>query len=158
LAREEHLIWLLNAVTAYIYCASPDFSDDDYLKFMDRNPVHVGPAVTKEIGESAIITLLEYHMNNDSVFDVSEHMELYQALLETAAAMSVVPALVPYLVRPQNNNSKSIAKDLVLRFSNTMSSYPNIFKGQMGSPDFRLVDFIAKTERYSEVCIACFLP
>ncbi|VDK65181.1 unnamed protein product [Anisakis simplex] len=151
MAREEHLIWLLNAVTAYIYCASPDFSDDDYLKFMDRNPVHVGPAVTKEIGESAIITLLEYHMNNDSVFDVSEHMELYQALLETAAAMSVVPALVPYLVRPQNNNSKSIAKDLVLRFSNTMSSYPNIFKGQMGSPDFRLVDFIAKTERYSEV-------
>lgn len=78
LAREEHLIWLLNAMTAYIYCASPDFTDDDYLRFMERNPVHVGPPVVKEIGESAIIALLEYHLNNDSVFDVSEHMELYQ--------------------------------------------------------------------------------
>ncbi|KHN74762.1 putative ubiquitin-conjugating enzyme protein 17 [Toxocara canis] len=154
LAREEHLIWLLNAVTAYIYCASPDFSDDDYLHFMERSPVHVGPPVVKEIGESAIIALLEYHLNNDSVFDVSEHMELYQALLETAAAMSVVPALVPYLVRPQHRESKSIAKDLVLRFSSTMSSYPNVFKGQMGSPDFRLIDFITKTERYSEVLIS----
>ena len=28
LAREEHLIWLLSAITAYIYCVAPDFSDD----------------------------------------------------------------------------------------------------------------------------------
>uniref|UniRef100_A0A183DKW5 Pecanex-like protein n=1 Tax=Gongylonema pulchrum TaxID=637853 RepID=A0A183DKW5_9BILA len=72
------LIWLLNAVTAYVYCASPDFSTDEHLHFMSRNPVHVGPAVVRELGESAIIPLMEYHLNNDSVFDVSEHMELYQ--------------------------------------------------------------------------------
>uniref|UniRef100_A0A158Q8G9 UBIQUITIN_CONJUGAT_2 domain-containing protein n=1 Tax=Elaeophora elaphi TaxID=1147741 RepID=A0A158Q8G9_9BILA len=153
LIREEHLIWLLNAVTAYIYCASPDFSTDEHLHFIDRYPVHVSKPVVLELGESAIIPLLEYHLNNDSVFDVSEHMELYQALLETAAAMSVVPALVPYLVHPVNC-SRSIAKDLVMRFSNTMASYPNSFKGQMGSLDFRFIDFIAKAQQYSQVLIA----
>ncbi|MFH4983401.1 hypothetical protein AB6A40_010110 [Gnathostoma spinigerum] len=151
LAREEHLIWLLNAMTAYIYCASPDFSTDDYLTYMNRHPVHLSPPVVKEIGESAIIDLLEYHLNNDSVFDVSEHMELYQALLETAAAMSIVPSLVPYLVHPHLKGSRSISKDLVLRFAQAMLSYPTSFRGQMGSPDFRLMDFISRVERYSQV-------
>ncbi|MCP9263176.1 Baculoviral IAP repeat-containing protein [Dirofilaria immitis] len=153
LIREEHLIWLLNAVTAYIYCASPDFSTDEYLHFIDRYPVHVSKPVVRELGESAIIPLLEYHLNNDSVFDVSEHMELYQALLETAAAMSVVPALVPYLVHPINC-SRSIAKDLILRFSNIMASYPNSFKAQKGSLDLRFIDFIAKAQQYSQIMIA----
>ncbi|VDN51966.1 unnamed protein product [Dracunculus medinensis] len=153
LAREEHLIWLLNAVTAYIYCISPDFSNEEQLRFIRQNPVHIGPSVIKEIGESAIVPLLEYHLNNGSIFDISEHMELYQALLETAAAMSVIPSLVPYLVRPQHPGSRSIAKDLILRFSSAMASYPNIFKNQMGSPDFRLIDFISKIEHYSEVLI-----
>lgn len=45
---------------------------------MENQPVHLGPTVVKEIGESAVIELLEYHLNNDSVFDISEHMELYQ--------------------------------------------------------------------------------
>uniref|UniRef100_A0A1I7VWP9 Ubiquitin-conjugating enzyme family protein n=1 Tax=Loa loa TaxID=7209 RepID=A0A1I7VWP9_LOALO len=153
LIREEHLIWLLNAVTAYIYCASPDFSTNEHLHFIDRFPVHISKPVVRELSESAIIPLLEYHLNNDSVFDVSERTELYQALLETAAAMSVVPALVPYLVHPVNC-SRSIAKDLMIRFSNTMASYPNSFKGQMGSLDFRFIDFITKVQQYSKVLIA----
>lgn len=78
MAREEHLIWLLNAVTAYIYCISPDFSNEEQLRFIRQNPVHIGPSVIKEIGESAIVPLLEYHLNNGSIFDISEHMELYQ--------------------------------------------------------------------------------
>ncbi|KAL3990646.1 Ubiquitin-conjugating enzyme family protein [Acanthocheilonema viteae] len=153
LIREERLIWLLNAVTAYIYCASPNFSTDEHLHFIDRHPVHVGKPVIRELSESAIIPLLEYHLHNDSVFDVSEHVKLYQALLETAAAMSVVPALVPYLVHPINC-SRSIAKDLMMRFSKTIASYPNSFKGQMGSLDFRFLNFITKVQQYSQVLIA----
>lgn len=78
LIREEHLAWLLNAVTAFIYCASPDFSADVHLRFIDRHPVHLSKPIVRLIGESAIIPLLEYHLNNDSIFDVSEHVELYQ--------------------------------------------------------------------------------
>uniref|UniRef100_A0AAF5PKY3 Ubiquitin-conjugating enzyme family protein n=2 Tax=Wuchereria bancrofti TaxID=6293 RepID=A0AAF5PKY3_WUCBA len=152
LIREEHLIWLLNAVTAYIYCASPDFSTSEHLHFIDRYPVHISKPVIRELSESAIFPLLEYHLNNDSVFDVSEHMELYQALLETAAAMSVIPALVPYLIHPVNG-SRSIAKDLMVRFSSIMASYPNSFKGQMGSLDFRFIDFITKVQQYSQILI-----
>uniref|UniRef100_A0A2K6VVG0 UBC core domain-containing protein n=1 Tax=Onchocerca volvulus TaxID=6282 RepID=A0A2K6VVG0_ONCVO len=153
LIREEHLAWLLNAVTAFIYCASPDFSADVHLRFIDRHPVHLSKPIVRLIGESAIIPLLEYHLNNDSIFDVSEHVELYQALLETAATMSLVPALIPYLVHPINS-SRSIAKDLMLRFSNIMASYPKSFKGQMGSLDFRFNDFITKAQQYSQVMIA----
>ncbi|KIH67351.1 hypothetical protein ANCDUO_02318 [Ancylostoma duodenale] len=74
LAREEHLTWLLNALNAFIYCSSPDFS----VKREPSDYVHVSPSVVRDIGESAIIVLLEYHLKNDSLFDVSEHMELYQ--------------------------------------------------------------------------------
>ena len=65
-------------MTAYIYRISPDFTTPNYLHYMENQPVHLGPTVVKEIGESAVIELLEYHLNNDSVFDISEHMELYQ--------------------------------------------------------------------------------
>nr|CDP95993.1 BMA-UBC-17 [Brugia malayi] len=129
LIREEHLIWLLNAVT--------------HLHFIDRYPVHISKPVIRELSQSAIFPLLEYHLNNDSVFD---------ALLETAAAMSVVPALVPYLIHPVNG-SRSIAKDLMVRFSSIMASYPNSFKGQMGSLDFRFIDFISKVQQYSQILI-----
>ncbi|KAK0406808.1 hypothetical protein QR680_018821 [Steinernema hermaphroditum] len=150
LAREEHLIWVLNALTAFIFCANPDFHDTDFIQLSDSAFSHMTPPVVKVVTESAIVALLEYHLNNDSVFDVSEHMELYQALLETAAAMSCVPELVPYLVKPPRPDSKSVAKELVPRFRDIMDSYPNSFKGHMGSPDFRLVDFIRRIDRYSE--------
>uniref|UniRef100_A0A1I8AAE7 UBIQUITIN_CONJUGAT_2 domain-containing protein n=1 Tax=Steinernema glaseri TaxID=37863 RepID=A0A1I8AAE7_9BILA len=152
LAREEHLIWVLNALTAFIFCANPDFHDTDYIQMAAFS--HMTPPVVKVITESAIVALLEYHLNNDSVFDVSEHMELYQALLETAAAMSCVAELVPYLVKPPRPDSKSVAKELVPRFRDIMDAYPNSFKGHMGSPDFRLVDFIRRIDRYSEVIIS----
>ena len=83
MAREENLIWLLSTLTAFIYCQTPDFTSPDYLHFMEDHPVHVGPSVVKEIGESEIIGILEYHLNNDSVFDISEHMELYQVGFRT---------------------------------------------------------------------------
>lgn len=81
LLKEEQLIWLLNALTAYIYRISPDFTTTSYMDYMKDQPVHLGQTVVKEIGESAVIELLEYHLNNDSVFDISEHMELYQVLI-----------------------------------------------------------------------------
>ncbi|KAL6724187.1 hypothetical protein Aduo_019097 [Ancylostoma duodenale] len=149
LAREEHLTWLLNALNAFIYCSSPDFS----VKREPSDYVHVSPSVVRDIGESAIIVLLEYHLKNDSLFDVSEHMELYQALLETAASLASIPAFVPYLVKPYTQGAKSIAKELLIPFKEIMCSYTTTWKDQMGSPDFRMVDFINKVETYVEIIL-----
>ncbi|VDM53468.1 unnamed protein product [Angiostrongylus costaricensis] len=149
LAREEHLIWLLNALNAFLYCCSPEFKT----KRQADNYAYISAPVVREIGESAVIVLLEYHLKNDSVFDVSEHMELYQALLETAASMASVPALVPYLVKPYAEGAKSIAKELVIPFKEIMCAYTTTWKDQMGSPDFRMIDFIEKVEIYTEVIL-----
>uniref|UniRef100_A0A914VVG4 UBC core domain-containing protein n=1 Tax=Plectus sambesii TaxID=2011161 RepID=A0A914VVG4_9BILA len=156
LAREEHLIWLLNAMTAYLYCASPDFGDTETAldKFAQRQPAHLTPNIVEQISESAVVPLLEYHLKNDSVFDVSEHMELYQALLEVACSMALIPGFVPYLVKPYAEHAKSIVKDLIPKFREIMSAYPNALRGQMGSPDFRLIDFINKINRFSELLYA----
>ena len=67
LAREEHLTWLLNTVIAYV-------------KSPNHSTAHITPLVSKMLGESAIILLLEYNLKNDSVLDVTEHMELYQVI------------------------------------------------------------------------------
>ncbi|WKY14736.1 hypothetical protein Q1695_000340 [Nippostrongylus brasiliensis] len=149
LAREEHLTWLLNALSAFLYCCSPDFS----VKRQPNDYSYITAAVVRDIGESAVIVLLEYHLRNDSVFDVSEHMELYQALLETAATMASIPALVPYLVKPHSKGAKSIAKELLVPFKEIMCAYTSTWKGQMGSPDFRMIDFISKVESYTEVIL-----
>ncbi|EYC38810.1 hypothetical protein Y032_0693g1590 [Ancylostoma ceylanicum] len=149
LAREEHLTWLLNALNAFLYCSSPDFT----VKREPSDYVHVSPSVVRDIGESAIIVLLEYHLKNDSLFDVSEHMELYQALLETAASLASIPAFVPYLVKPYTQGAKSIAKELLIPFKEIMCSYTTTWKDQMGSPDFRMVDFINKVETYVEIIL-----
>ncbi|CAD6189182.1 unnamed protein product [Caenorhabditis auriculariae] len=151
LAREEHLTWLLNAMNAYIL--SWPLSESN----LSRPPseyVHMNQSTVRLIGESAIIALLEYNLRNDSVFDVSEHMELYQSLMETAACMSTIPALVPYLVKPYLTNAKSIAKELVPRFNETMSSYSQKWRGQLGSPDFRMMDFINKIEIFSKMIVS----
>ncbi|KAK6014750.1 hypothetical protein OSTOST_19860 [Ostertagia ostertagi] len=147
LAREEHLTWLLNALNAFLYCSSPDFTK----KRLPSQYSYISDAVVREIADSAVIVLLEYHLKNDSVFDVSEHMELYQSgifrpLLETAASMASIPALVPYLVKPHANGAKSIAKELLVPFSDIMFAYTSSWKCQMGSPDVRMAILEASHE------------
>ncbi|GMT04147.1 hypothetical protein PENTCL1PPCAC_26321, partial [Pristionchus entomophagus] len=151
LQREEHLIWLLNALVAFVVgkddgIVGPSWEETGTI----RGGIDHVEAIASEIGQSALIPLMEYHLKNDSVFDVSEHMELYQALLETAAALSLVPILVPLFVIPYTTGAKAI-KHLIPKFKDVMSSYPNLLKGQMGSPDFRMIEFIRKIERYSEI-------
>jgi baculoviral IAP repeat-containing protein 6 len=143
-------------MTAYLYCASPDFADAEAAlnKFAQRQPTHLTPNIVEQIADSAVVPLLEYHLKNDSVFDVSEHMELYQALLEVACSMALIPGFVQFLVKPYADNAKSIVKDLMPKFREIMSAYPNALKGQMGSPDFRLIDFINKIDRFSELLSA----
>ncbi|RCN47393.1 hypothetical protein ANCCAN_06527, partial [Ancylostoma caninum] len=76
-----------------------------------------------------------------------------QALLETAASLASIPAFVPYLVKPYTQGAKSIAKELLIPFKEIMCSYTTTWKDQMGSPDFRMVDFINKVETYVEIIL-----
>ncbi|PIO72108.1 hypothetical protein TELCIR_05974 [Teladorsagia circumcincta] len=68
------------------------------------------------------------------------------ALLETAASMATIPALVPYLVKPHTSGAKSIAKELLVPFSDIMFAYTSTWKCQMGSPDVRMAILEASHE------------
>ena len=56
-------------------------------------------AFPRQIGESAVIVLLEYHLKNDSVFDVSEHMEFYEVRNKKYRTQNTTPT-IPQLIYP----------------------------------------------------------
>ncbi len=151
MAREERLVWLLNALTSYLYCASPDYSDAEEIleKTTRGTPVHVNNDVLNLLKDCAVIQLLDYHLRNESVFDVSEHMELYQALLEAGCGMALFTELIePMVLRDKKREIKSVIHDLLPKFQATLQAYLTSPKSQMASPDFRLVDFIQKVRTW----------
>jgi hypothetical protein len=70
--------------------------------------------------------------------------------MELATGLAYIPGFVPYLVTPKDPESKSIAKELIPRFRETMNTYPSSVRGQV-SPDFTLMDFIRRINDLSEV-------
>ena len=96
--HEEHLIWLLSALTAFLW-------GDQLMErigewemalghkggerrrsvptvFHGEMPAHLREeALLEQILHSVVIPLLAHHLANDSVLDVSQHMELYQVML-----------------------------------------------------------------------------
>lgn len=115
---------------------------------------HITAPVIKLIGDSGLIGILEYNFRNDSVLDVSEHLELYQSLIETTICMAAVPGLVPYLVKPYIATAKSISKELIPRFKENLCAYSRKWSSNMGNLDFRMMDFINKIDSYSDVILA----
>ncbi|KIH67352.1 ubiquitin--protein ligase [Ancylostoma duodenale] len=92
----------------------------------------------------------EFHGNPTNLIHL---INMSVALLETAASLASIPAFVPYLVKPYTQGAKSIAKELLIPFKEIMCSYTTTWKDQMGSPDFRMVDFINKVETYVEIIL-----
>lgn len=74
--------------------------------------------------------------------------------MELATGLSYIPGFVPHLVQPKDPESKSIAKELIPRFRDTMNTYPASVRGQV-SPDFTLMDFIRRINDLSEILIEC---
>jgi len=68
LAREEQLVWLLNALVSYLHEASPDFGDArrQLRRANDANE-HVSERLTAMIADSVLITMLRDQMKNGAV-------------------------------------------------------------------------------------------
>lgn len=78
IAQEEHLMWLLCALTTFLWGDSMKLSDSDVERLDATSQPHLVEGVIAEIAHSSVLPLMEYHFNNDSVFDVSQHMDFYQ--------------------------------------------------------------------------------
>uniref|UniRef100_A0A915EKM1 UBC core domain-containing protein n=1 Tax=Ditylenchus dipsaci TaxID=166011 RepID=A0A915EKM1_9BILA len=124
----------------------------DKIKAMAEQSHLCNELVEQIANDSPIIALLDYHLNNDSVFDISCHIDFYQALLELATGLSFIPAFLPYLVLPKNEKSKSISRELIPRFRDILNTYPLTIRGH-ASPDLSLMDFIRKTNDLSDIIL-----
>ncbi|CAD5234273.1 unnamed protein product [Bursaphelenchus xylophilus] len=149
IAQEEHLMWLLCSLTTFLCGDALSLSEST----LDLTPPKDQPViqgyVIDELNNSPLLSLFEYHFNNDSVFDISQHMDFYQALIELAAALAYVPDFLPLMVQPRPD-AKSIVKELLPRFKATLNAYPSSVRGQ-SSPDFALMDFIRKVNDLSDI-------
>lgn len=150
--REEQLVWLLNAMTAYFYCASPDFSDPEttYQKQCEQERSQINSDVVNLVKHSTIIPLFDFHIRNESLFDVSEHMEFYQALLETVCSMALSPQLADLLVFYGTGSLGTVrpVTNLTKKFVDMLNEYVKSANVRIGSPDFRLIDFVQKVEKW----------
>ncbi|CAI2357378.1 unnamed protein product [Caenorhabditis sp. 36 PRJEB53466] len=149
LIREEHLTWLLGVLNAFML----GHSVFECIKAKPEELVHMTENSISLIADSSILSILEYNLRNDSFFDVSEHIEIYQALLETAAAMAACPGLVPHLVKPYTPNAKSIAKELIPRFKDNILAIQARWGGTLEETNFRMADFSTKVTLLSDFVI-----
>lgn len=151
IAQEEHLMWLICSLTAFLWGDALKLSEVNSDFLTTRQAVHlVEDSLLPMIIDTSIFPLLEYHLNNDSIFDVSQHLDFYQALIELTAGLALIPSFLPYLVTPKDSESKSIAKELIPKFRDSLNNYMNNEKLPV-SPDFTLVDFIQRINDLAEV-------
>ncbi|CEF69615.1 Ubiquitin-conjugating enzyme, E2 domain and Ubiquitin-conjugating enzyme/RWD-like domain-containing protein [Strongyloides ratti] len=151
ITKEEHIIWLLNALTAFLYKSYNDTTSLDITTFAKTDFSYLKPEICKEIYDTKVLMLFDYHLTNDSIFDISERVDLFEAIFETISVMSMIPNFVQYIVYPLYGDGKSISKELIPTFRHTLQTYPNLFKRQMITPDYRLIEFIKHVEKYSKM-------
>lgn len=155
IAQEEHLMWLICSLTAFLWGDALKLSEVNSDFLTTRESVHlVEDSLLPMIVDTSIFPLLEYHLNNDSIFDVSQHLDFYQAIIELTAGLSLIPSFLPYLVTPKDSESKSIAKELIPKFRDSLNNYMNNEKLPV-SPDFTLVDFIQRINDLAELVLKC---
>ncbi|CAK5098931.1 unnamed protein product [Meloidogyne enterolobii] len=156
--QEEHLIWLLSALIAYLWgdrllervCdweMSLGYKGGERRRsvpsmFYGEMPAHLEEEILAEqILQSAVIPLLAHHLSNDSV------------LFELTAGLAGIPAILPHLVKQEEkSNGKSIAKELIPQFRDNMNNYPMLVRG-ITEADISFMDFIRKVNDFSEVIL-----
>ncbi|KAI6210465.1 putative ubiquitin-conjugating enzyme protein 17 [Aphelenchoides besseyi] len=149
IAQEEHLMWLLCALTTFLCGDTIKLADMNADLELPKEQPTLPPESVDELINSVILELFEYHFTNDSVFDISQHMDFYQALIELATALAFVPQFLPRLIVPKDAESRSIIKDVLPRFRSTLNQYPNTIRGQ--SPDSGLLDFCRRCNDLGDV-------
>ena len=63
-------------------------------------PVYCGPEVMSLLSASCLLPALAAYLLNDSVLDISKHVELYHSVLDLLLSLAVNPSLRPLLILP----------------------------------------------------------
>ncbi|VDP02585.1 unnamed protein product [Soboliphyme baturini] len=129
--REEQTIWLLNAFNSFLYC--------------DAHDNHLTSDLVALITSSSLVPMIRCHLKNESIFDVSEHLEFYRSLLETVCCMAMYRSLADLIYLP-SMDGPSIALCLLPRFRSLIVTYLNFLHNRFCSSDLRLVDFLHKVD------------
>uniref|UniRef100_A0A7E4VH33 UBC core domain-containing protein n=1 Tax=Panagrellus redivivus TaxID=6233 RepID=A0A7E4VH33_PANRE len=157
IAQEEHLMWLLCALNTFLWGDTLRLAGVNAESLSNIglvNHPHIIDGIEQMIIDTGVFQLLEYNLNNDSIFDVSQHLDFYQSLIELTAGLSLLPKLLPHLVVPKDGDSRSIAKELVPKFRDGLNAYINNTRLPV-SPDFTLVDFVNRINDLSDLVLFC---
>lgn len=70
--------------------------------------------------------------------------------MELAAALAIIPEFRIHLINSISKENKTLVKDIIPRFRDTLNTYPATNYGY-ASPDFILINFIRKVKDLSLV-------
>ncbi|KRY66665.1 putative ubiquitin-conjugating enzyme protein 17 [Trichinella pseudospiralis] len=157
IVREEQLAWLMHALVAFLHCSSPDFTDPTaaFEEIEKGQRPHVNADVVQLLRQSSIVTMARYNLKNESIFDISERLDFYQALLETIAAMAIYPQLAPVVLTQNSPSEESLTRQLLPRFRNLIVSYLAFIRLKLRTPDLRLSEFLERVDVCHKLLIIC---
>ena len=76
-------------------------------------PVYCGPEVMSLLSASCLLPALAAYLLNDSILDISKHVELYQSVLDLLSSLAVNPSLRPLLLLPVFSDGDSGSSDSI---------------------------------------------
>uniref|UniRef100_A0A5S6R128 UBIQUITIN_CONJUGAT_2 domain-containing protein n=1 Tax=Trichuris muris TaxID=70415 RepID=A0A5S6R128_TRIMR len=157
IVREEQLSWLMNAFAAFLYSSCPDFSDPDAV-FETLSKLELNHAVD-EIGgilcQSTIGSMITYHLKNESIYDISERLGFYQALLNMVCCIVIHPGLARQVLQPDGPPEESLQLRLLPRFRSLIASYLAFTRLKLRTPDLRLTEFLETVDSCQRLLKAC---
>ncbi|KRX78282.1 putative ubiquitin-conjugating enzyme protein 17 [Trichinella sp. T6] len=157
IVREEQLAWLMHALVAFLHSSSPDFTDPTaaFEEIEKGQRPHVNADVVQLLRQSSVITMAKYNLKNESIFDISERLDFYQALLETIAAMAIYPQLAPIVLTQHSPSEESLTRQLLPRFRSLIVSYLSFIRLKLRTPDLRLSEFLERVDVCHKLLIIC---
>ncbi|OUC42894.1 ubiquitin--protein ligase [Trichinella nativa] len=157
IVREEQLAWLMHALVAFLHSSSPDFTDPTaaFEEIEKGQRPHVNADVVQLLRQSSVITMAKYNLKNESIFDISERLDFYQALLETIAAMAIYPQLAPIVLTQHSPSEESLTRQLLPRFRSLIVSYLAFIRLKLRTPDLRLSEFLERVDVCHKLLIIC---
>ncbi|KRY13653.1 putative ubiquitin-conjugating enzyme protein 17 [Trichinella patagoniensis] len=157
IVREEQLAWLMHALVAFLHSSSPDFTDPTaaFEEIEKGQRPHVNADVVQLLRQSSVVTMAKYNLKNESIFDISERLDFYQALLETIAAMAIYPQLAPIVLTQHSPSEESLTRQLLPRFRSLIVSYLAFIRLKLRTPDLRLSEFLERVDVCHKLLIIC---
>ncbi|CDW54780.1 ubiquitin conjugating enzyme family protein [Trichuris trichiura] len=157
IVREEQLAWLMNALAAFLYSSSGDFSHPEtvFEKLGQLELNHVVDEISNILQQSTIHSMITYHLKNQSIYDISERLDFYQALLNMVCCIVIHPGLMNYVLRPDGPPEESLLLRLLPNFRSLIVSYLAFTRLKLRTPDLRLTEFLEMVDSCQRLMNAC---